>query len=143
MTSPAARHKARHYAMQAIYQWQLTQMATDKIVRQFQDEYDMTHVDVPYFQELVTKIPVQAEELDEIFENYLRDVTKEELDPISYTLLRIGVYELKERIDIPYKVAISEAVSLAKKFGASESHKFINGVLDKVSEKLRSVERCG
>ncbi|MGH1470590.1 MAG: transcription antitermination factor NusB [Cellvibrionaceae bacterium] len=141
MTSPAARRKARHYAMQAIYQWQLTQLSTEKIVRQFQDEYDMAHVDVPYFQELVAAMPEKAEELDDIFELYLQDVTIKELDPISHALLRVGVYELKERIDVPYKVAISEAVSLAKKFGASESHKFINGVLDKVSKQLRPVER--
>ena len=64
----------------------------------------------------------------------------DELDPIERALLRIGTYELMERIDVPYKVVINEAVNLAKKFGASESHRFVNGVLDQVAHKLRSVE---
>ncbi|MGI1679749.1 MAG: transcription antitermination factor NusB [Cellvibrionaceae bacterium] len=142
MTNPAARRKARHYAMQAIYQWQLTQLSTVKIIQQFKDEYDMAHVDVSYFEELVTAMPENAEDIDKIFEPYLQDIVIQELDPISHALLRIGIYELKERIDVPYKVAISEAVSLAKKFGASESHKFVNGVLDKVSIELRKIERA-
>ncbi len=141
MINHAARRKARHYAMQAIYQWQLTQLSPEKIIRQFQDEYDMANVDVAYFKELVSVMPDKAEELDEIFEPHLQEIAISELDPITHALLRVGVYELKERIDVPYKVAISEAVSLAKKFGASESYKFINGVLDKVSLQLRVVER--
>ena len=65
-----------------------------------------------------------------------------ELDPIERNLLRLGTFELRDRIDVPYKVVISEAVALAKKFGATDSHRYINGVLDKVARDLRTVEHA-
>ena len=70
------------------------------------------------------------------------DRALDDLDPIERNLLRMGTFELKERIDVPYKVVINEAVSLAKKFGATESHRYINGILDKVASELRTVERA-
>ena len=70
----------------------------------------------------------------------LLDRKLDELDPIERTLLRMGTFELKERIDVPYKVVINEAVALTKKFGATDGHKYINGVLDKVARQLRKVE---
>jgi N utilization substance protein B len=72
----------------------------------------------------------------------LLDRALDDLDPIERNLLRMGTFELKERIDVPYKVVINEAVSLAKKFGATESHRYINGILDKVASELRTVERA-
>ena len=70
------------------------------------------------------------------------DRALDDLDPIERNLLRMGTFELKERIDVPYKVVINEAVSLAKKFGATESHRYINGILDNVASELRTVERA-
>ena len=70
------------------------------------------------------------------------DRALDDLDPIERNLLRMGTFELKERIDVPYKVVINEAVSLAKKFGATESHRYINGILDKVASELRTVARA-
>jgi transcription antitermination protein NusB len=141
--TPAARHKARHYAMQGLYQWQLSKLDPKEIVRQFQDEYDMAHVDVSYFAELLKAVPNQADALNAAFEPYLQDRSLAELDPITLTLLRIACYELMHRIDVPYRVVINEAVSLAKKFGPAESHKFINGVLDKAAGTYRAVEATG
>jgi len=141
MINSAARRKARHYGMQALYQWQLSDEAPKIVVQQFTSDYDMTHVDTEYFNELVTTIPSIAEELDQLFEPWLQDRSLAELDPITLALLRIAVYEMKSRIDVPYKVVINEAVSLAKKFGAADSFKFINGVLDNASQHLRSLER--
>lgn len=107
---------------------------------QFQADYDMTHVDVSYFEELLHTVPKQAEALDAAYEPYLQDRALTELDPITLSLMRLASYELLHRLDVPYRVAINEAVSLAKKFGASDSHKFINGILDKVAAKYRAAE---
>jgi N utilization substance protein B len=141
--SPAARRKARHYAMQALYQWQVSKLDPWEITQQFREEYDMTHVDVEYFEELVQSIPRQLDAIDSVFEPYLQGRSLRELDPITVALLRIAAYELTRRIDVPYKVVINEAVSLAKKFGATDAHKFINGVLDRAAAKHRSLEVAG
>lgn len=137
--NPALRHKARHYAMQALYEWQMNQNPLQKIEQQFRAEYDFTQVDLEFFQELLHHIPSQLGEIDALLLPHL-DRTIKELTPIELALLRIGAYELAHRIDVPFKVAINEAVSLAKKFGASESHKYINGVLDNVAKQTRTVE---
>lgn len=137
---PAARRKARHYGMQALYQWQMTKYALQEIESQFLTDYDFANVDRDYFHELVFTIPSCISELAEAFSPFLEGRTLEELDPIELALLRVGSYELMKRIDIPYKVVINESVSLAKKFGASESHKYINAVLDKLAQQCRAVE---
>lgn len=141
--TPAARRKARHYAMQGLYQWQLSKLEPREIIRQFREEYDMRNVDVSYFEELLNCIPRRTEELDRGFVDLLRGRSLEELDPITLALLRMGIYELTSRIDVPYKVVISEAVALAKKFGAADSHKFINGVLDRAAAIHRPLEQQG
>jgi len=96
-------------------------------------------VDTTFFRELLHGIPARIGELDERFKPFL-DRTQNELDPISLAVLRIGTYELLYRIDVPYKVAINEAVNLAKSYGPSESHRYINGVLDKVAANSRQTE---
>ncbi|MCR8921522.1 transcription antitermination factor NusB [Dasania sp. GY-MA-18] len=138
--NPAARRKARHYGMQALYQWQMTRNALNEIESQFLTDYDFSNVDKAYFHELVFDIPGCVSELEEAFIDYLQGRSMDELDPIELALLRVGSYELIKRIDIPYKVVINESVSLAKKFGAAESHKYINAVLDKLAQKVRAVE---
>ncbi len=138
--SPAARRKARHYAMQALYQWHMSGSDINKIEAEFRTDYDMKPVDVVYFHEVLHEVPKQLSELEALFVPHLQDRALNELDPITLALLRMACYELKQRIDVPYKVVINESVSLAKKFGATDAHKFINGVLDKVSAAVRSVE---
>lgn len=138
--SAATRSRARHFAMQAIYQWQMTANPLNVIEAEFHSDNDMSKVDVDYFHELLHGVATQMTELDEIFTPYLKGMTLEQLDPITLALLRMACYEFKARIDVPYKVVINEAVNLAKKFGAADSHKFINGVLDKVAVQLRAVE---
>jgi N utilization substance protein B len=96
-------------------------------------------VDLEYFQALLHGVPACVDELDATFQPLL-DRKLEELDPIEHTLLRMGTFELRERLDVPYKVVINEAVALAKKFGATDSHKYINGVLDKAARQLRKAE---
>jgi N utilization substance protein B len=139
--NPSARRKARHYAMQALYQWHMTQYPLNEIEAQFRTDYanEFKKVDVDFFHELVHEIPANLTELQDVFTPHLdRELT--ELDPIELALLRLGSYELLKRIDIPFKVAINETVSLAKKFGATDGHKYINGVLDKVAQDVRAVE---
>lgn len=135
----AHRRKARHYAMQALYQWYMADAAVNVIEAEFRSDYDFSHVDLAYFQALLHGIPASVDELESAFEPLL-DRRLDELDPIERTLLRMGTWELKERIDVPYRVVINEAVALAKKFGATDGHKYINGVLDRLARDLRSVE---
>ncbi len=135
----AHRRKARHYAMQALYQWHMAQAAVNVIEAEFRSDYDFSHVDLEYFRAVLHGVPACVDELDSTFEPLL-DRRLDELDPIERTLLRMGTWELKERIDVPYRVVINEAVALAKKFGATDGHKYINGVLDRLARDLRSVE---
>lgn len=138
--TPAARRKARHYGMQALYQWHMNKLAPNVIEAEFRTDYDMTHVDTDYLHEIINQVTAKAEDLDIAYQPYLLDRSLVELDPITKALLRLATYEMMERIDVPYKVVINEAVALGKKFGANESYKFINGVLDRLAPKLRAVE---
>ncbi|MDG2273102.1 MAG: transcription antitermination factor NusB [Halioglobus sp.] len=135
----AERRKARHYGMQALYQWHMAGAAVSDIEVEFRADYDFSQVDLEYFQALLHKIPACMDELDQALEPLL-DRNLKDLDPIELTLLRMGLYELTWRIDVPYKVVINEEVALAKKFGATDSHKYVNGVLDKAARQLRKVE---
>ena len=125
--------------MQALYQWLMADAQLNDIEAEFRADYDFSHVDLEYFQALLHGVPASLDELEASFEPLL-DRKLDELDPIERTLLRMGTFELIERIDVPYKVVINEAVALAKKFGATDSHKYINGVLDKAARQLRKVE---
>ena len=136
----ATRRMARHYAMQALYQWQMAGASLNAIEAEFRVDNDMTNVDVEYFQDILHGVPKHLSELEELFSPYLVERAAHELDPVTEALLRMAAYELKFRIDVPYKVVINEAVSLAKKFGAEDSHKFINGVLDKTAAVVRAAE---
>ena len=138
--SPAARRKARHYGMQALYQWQMTKNPLNEIEAQFHTDYDLSKVDTEYFHELVHQVPANLSEIETEFNMFLQGRSIDELDPIELSLLRLSSYELLKRIDIPYRVVINESVALAKKFGASESHKYINAVLDKLAQSVRAVE---
>jgi len=135
----AERRKARHYGMQALYQWLMAGASLNEIEAEFRAEYDFTRVDLEYFQDLLHGVPGCVDELEATFSPLL-DRSIDDLDPIERTLLRMGTFELKERIDVPYKVVINEEVALAKKFGATDSHKYINGVLDKAARQLRKAE---
>lgn len=134
------RHKARHFAMQGLYQWQLTGDAAGVIEAQFRVDHNMKGTDFQYFHELLQGVQNKVDEIEELLEPLAVDRELSECDPVTRALLRIGVFELMCRIDVPYKVAINEAVNLAKKFGPEDSHKFVNGLLDKAARKLRTVE---
>lgn len=134
----ANRRKARKLIMQATYQWLLSDNEPLDIAKQYHED---THgkIDWDYFDEIFGAIPKQAAELEALFLPLL-DRKSESLDPIEKSLLLLGTFEMAHRIDIPYRVVINECVELAKTFGATDSHKYINGVLDKLAPQLRSAE---
>ena len=140
-TLAAQRRKARHFGLQALYQWTLSDASLVDIDAEFRVDNDFRHTDGEYFQALLRGVMEDVESLEALFSPLL-DRALDDLDPIERNLLRMGTFELKERIDVPYKVVINEAVSPAKKFGATESHRYINGIIDKVASELRTVERA-
>jgi N utilization substance protein B len=135
----AQRRKARHFGLQALYQWTLSGASVTDIEAEFRVDNDFRHTDGEYFGALLRGVTADVESLEMLFAPAL-DRALDELDPIERNLLRLGTFELRDRIDVPYKVVISEAVALAKKFGATDSHKYVNGVLDKIARDLRTVE---
>ncbi|MXP67586.1 transcription antitermination factor NusB [Pantoea sp. Aalb] len=134
--NPVFRRRARECAVQALYSWQLSNNNIFDVECQFIKEQNIKNVDIRYFRELLLGVVNNSIYLDYLIKPYLSR-TLESLDPIEKVILRIAVYELSKRYDIPYKVAINESIELAKIFGAEESHKFINGVLDKLAPNIR------
>ncbi len=135
------RARARRYAMQALYQWDLSGTDLPLIRRQFLENEDFSKADKKYFIELLSELPKQVDVVDDTVAEYI-DRPIEQLDPVERAVLRLATYELLYRPDIPYKVTINEAVQLTKKFGAEQGHAYVNGVLDKAAHKLRAAE-CG
>ena len=137
----AQRRKARHFGLQALYQWTLSGASAADIEAEFRIDNDFQHTDGEYFSAVLKGVVADVDALEALFSPAL-DRKLEELDPIERNLLRLGTFELRDCIDVPYKVVINEAVALAKKFGATDSHRYINGVLDKVARDLRTVEHA-
>jgi len=133
------RSLARRCAVQALYQWQMTANDISDIDEQFLTEHDMKGVETKYFQELLHQVPLHLHELDDYMIPSL-DRPIEEVDPVERAILRLGVYEMKFRLDVSYRVVINEGVELAKTFGAEHGHKYVNSILDGVAKKLRNAE---
>ena len=134
-----ARTLARRSAMQAIYQWQLTRYDLSEIERQFVEEHGLGNADVAYFKELLHEVPQRLDVIDAALGEFV-DRAIASIDPVERAVLRIGVYELLFRPDLPYRVVLNEAINLAKDFGAAHGHKYINGILDRVAHKARAAE---
>jgi len=134
-----ARGKSRRLAMQAIYQWQMTGDSITGIKQQFFDENDPSKIDMEYFSELVSGVAANLSDLDALLEKYMTR-TIESVDPIERAILRLGAYEFINRLDVPYRVVLNEAVNITKEFCAEKSHAFVNAVLDKVAKEIRHIE---
>ena len=141
-TSAGARTRARELALQALYQKQLAGHDLSELHRQFHEQVAYERVDQDFFDESLSAIVNDEAELAEIIDRCI-DRPRDHLDPVEYGVLLIGTYELKSRIDIPYRVVINEGVNLAKRFGALDGHKYINACLDKAAQELRQVEIQG
>ena len=140
MANPGKRRtRARRAVLQALYQWQLSGQTPNEVEAQFVAEQPLEHVDVDYFQLLLRNIPIHIVELDDVLSPSL-DRPVSQLDPIEKAILRIGAFELVHRPEVPWRVVINEAVELAKSFGAEQSHKYVNGILDKLAHQQRSAE---
>jgi N utilization substance protein B len=133
------RSVARKLALQALYRWQLNACPWQDLVQEFGDAEDMPRADAEYFRSLVEGVWRAREELDARLAA-LADREPHLLDPIERAALLIGLYELTARPEVPYRVAINEAVLLAKRFGATDGHKFVNAVLDRAARELRPHE---
>lgn len=136
------RHKARRSAIQALYQWQMTQQAPHEIEKNFLSDDTLKDIDIEYFHHLVREIPVHLPELDGHLAPHI-DRGIGEIDPVERAILRLGAFELEYHPEIPYRVVLNEAVELAKTFGAEQGHKYVNAVLDRVALALRAQEVGG
>jgi len=139
LQKPSTRKKARRYAVQGIYQWQLSGNPVKDIEMQFLESINAKKVDIVYFQEILVNTLTSIPEIDGLL-TPLFDRDFSEVNPVELAILRLACYELNSRLDIPYKVVINEALELTKTFGASEGHKFVNGILDKLARQLRVLE---
>jgi N utilization substance protein B len=155
------RSQARRYAALALYQWQLTGQDPQEIVRHFCDDsawaaelgasfaengeesaagtQPTAGFDRALFRGLVEGVPAQLADLDACLRPFL-DRTIEQVDPVERAILRLGAYELMYSPGVPYRVAINEAVDLAKLFGAEQGHRYVNGVLDRIARTVRPAE---
>lgn len=136
---PADRRKARSLALQALYQRHFSDSPISQIEAEFVTDNDMEKIDGAYFRELLQGVDRSRSDLDRQFEPLL-DRPVSDLDPIELAILRIGTFELMNRIDVPYRVVVNEGIELAKRFGGTDGHKYINGILDRLSPRLRPSE---
>jgi N utilization substance protein B len=135
----AGRAVARKLALQALYSWQLNPMPWQDLLQQFGEGEEAEGVDRGYLRELLESICNDVVALEAQLAQWT-ELPGRELDPIEKAVLLIGVQELRSRPEVPFRVAISEAVSLARRFGATDGHKFVNAVLDRAARTLRPNE---
>jgi transcription antitermination protein NusB len=135
----SARRRARELALQGLYMWQINRDEPGVIDAHMREQDDFAKSDRAHFDALLQGCILQREQLDATLLKFL-DRPVEELSPVEHAVLWIGVYELTHCLDVPYKVAINEAVELAKSFGGTDGHKYVNGVLDHLAPGLRPDE---
>jgi N utilization substance protein B len=140
MAKPS-RHMARLAAVQALYQWQLTEQAPADIETHFISDHELKGVDIEYFHHLVREVPLHQHELDDHLTPHLGR-TIDEVDPVERAILRIGAFELEFQLEIPYKAVINEAVELAKSYGGTDGYKYVNGVLVASQQENAALDRA-
>lgn len=136
----AARSRARRRGLQALYAWQLSGNSMAVIIDQFRQEQEMEIADLDYFEDLLRGVEKHCNELDNKVRTYL-DREMAEVDHIERAVLRLAAYELLYRLDVPYRVVLNEAIEVTKRFGAEQSHTYVNGVLDKAATAWRAPEK--
>lgn len=129
------RRRARECAVQALYSWHISKNSVEQVELAFVTDQDLQGVDIPYFRKLLRGTVENVDAVDAALAPYL-DRAQDEVDPIERSILRMSGYELKYELDVPYKVAINEGIEVAKVFGSDDSHKYINGILDKLAPAL-------
>ena len=136
------RHRAREFALQGLYQWLLNNEDATTVVNNIRAAHGFEKADADHFAVLLYGAIKDSVALREAFAPLI-DRSVAELSPIEHAVLLIGAYELKNNLDIPYRVVINEAVELTKSFGGIDGHKYVNGVLDKLAPILRADEVAG
>jgi N utilization substance protein B len=135
----SARRRSREIALQGLYEWLVSGTEAAVIDAHMHEQEGFDKSDRAHFDALLHGCIAEAADLDAVLAHHV-DRKTSELSPVEHAVLMIGAYELKHCIDIPYKVAINEAVELAKSFGGTDGHKYVNGVLDKTASELRAAE---
>ena len=133
------RHRARELALQGVYQWRVTAGEEAQIEKQIYGEKNLGRYDKDLFSRLLRGTLSQHTSLEALLAPYL-DRPLAELSPVEFSVLLLGAFELSQHLEVPYKVVINEAVELAKTFGGTDGHKYVNGVLDKLAVQLRAPE---
>lgn len=136
---PDRRRAARELALQALYQVHMSGASAVDVQAEFLADQDFKHADKSMFGQLLRGVAAQRESLDAMIEQYL-DRKLSDLDPIELNVLRMGAYELSDSVAVPYRVVINECIELGKVFGATDGHKYVNSILDKVALNHRAVE---
>lgn len=139
--SAGARSRARELLVQALYQQQIAGHDLPELRRQFQERPEYERVDKKYFDDALAAVCDGADAISKKLDDFA-DRPIEQLDPVEKAILMLGYHELQSLADVPYRVVINEAVNLAKRFGAEDGHKYINALLDRASEQLRSAEHA-
>lgn len=134
-----ARSLARKLALQALYRLQINEGPWQDVLSEFQSAEDMPKADREYFETIIRAVAGEREALDASLGTWL-DRKPAELDPVEHAVLLVGTWELRSRPDIPWRVVINEAVTLTRRFGATDGHKFVNAVLDRAARELRPNE---
>jgi N utilization substance protein B len=134
-----ARSLSRRLALQALYQWQINPRSWQDTHRQFAEDAEAERVDRDYFKELIAAIAPNSTELDAQLEKF-GEISPASLDPIEHAALWLGLHELAAHPELPYRVVLTEAVELTKRFGATDGHKYVNAVLDRAARELRPLE---
>ncbi|MBX3617842.1 transcription antitermination factor NusB [Nitrosomonas sp.] len=133
------RRIAREFVLQGLYQWRVAGGGADFIEQQLRESEEFKHVDTKHFTQVLQGVIVHATELEEAIQPCL-DRPVKDLSPVEFAILLLSTYELMHFPEIPYRAIINEAIELARTFGGSEGHKYVNGVLDKLAVRFREVE---
>lgn len=133
------KQKARKLAMQSLYQWHMANAELSDIEAQFRAIKNMDKVDIEYYQTILYGVSENLNQIQEQLIPYLdRDI--DSLNPVELAILRIGAFEILKCLDIPYRVVLDEAISLAREFGSQDGYKYVNGVLHNLAKKIRIYE---
>src|SRR6185295_8777246 len=134
-----SRRRAREFALQAIYQWLLNESAAENLLAQLKEQKDFPKADQALAEALLRGVVGNTEALRQLLMPYL-DREMKALSPVEHALLLLSAFELRYHAQTPYRVIINEAIELAKSFGGTDGHKYVNGVLDKLAAELRPAE---
>jgi N utilization substance protein B len=136
VTTKSARRRSREFALQGLYSWLLSGGGEGDPAGQFADARGFDKCDKPFFLSLLQGTTQSAAELEALLQPLL-DRKVQSLSPVERAILMLAAWELKSSEEVPYRVVINEAVELAKTYGGTDGHKYVNGVLDKLARSLR------